>query len=635
MGRASRRLRRLLIYGLVAAGVAAMRPLRPERAQPIAGAGLGRVLADAPLVDARTGRPGSLAALGRDREASVIVFLGTDCPLADLAMPRIEALHREYGPRGVVVVGAYPHAHESAADADAHARRFGASFAIVKDEPGGLADRALAERTCEAVVLDRDGVVRYRGALDDQNPDGVRRDAPTRRYAAEALDAILAGRAVALTRTEALGCLIHRDEPSARIGRGPKVRPSPPELLAAREAIGGPSPSADALGPVDYAEHVAPIVRSRCLGCHRPGGAGPFALETFEQARDHAEMIAEVVAQRRMPPWHADPRHGRFANDRSLTAREVATIAAWAARGAPAGDVDALPPPPPRPPDGWTIGRPDVVLAPPEPYAVPAEGALAFVHVRVPTGFAEDRWVRAAEVRPSVRAVVHHILIFIDVPGSPRGLPLQQRPCLAGYVPGDVPTLCPPGTAKRVPAGSDLVFEIHYTPIGRPVVDRSALGLIFADGPAEHEVVMRGIRADDFAIPPGHPAYPVAASFAFDRPIRLLAMLPHMHVRGKDFTYTAVYPDGRRTILLSVPAYDFAWQATYRLAEPLALPAGTRIECLAHFDNSPANPSNPDPTATVRWGDQTWDEMMMGYVDYYEEDDPPPPPAAVVARRPR
>ena len=364
-------------------------------------------------------------------------------------------------------------------------------------------------------------------------------------------------------------------------------------------------------GPITYSRDVAPIVQRKCQPCHRPGQEAPFSLRDSDDARRRAEGIAEVVRERRMPPWHADPRHGRFANDRSLSSRERATLLAWVERGAEAGEPADLPPPRSFA-EGWSIGVPDAEFAIPEPNRVPAAGVLDYVIVTVPTHFARDVWVRAAEVRPEVRSVVHHIIVQILKPGGPADVGDH----LATYVPGDAPIRYPPGVAKKIPAGARLKFGIHYTPDGVARVDRPRIGLVFATGPVTHEAFTHAVEDNRFAIPPHAPAHPVSATFTAPADLHVLSFSPHMHVRGKDFRYTAVYPDGRSEVLLSVPAYDFGWQSAYLLAEPKAIPRGTRIECLAHFDNSAANPANPDPSRRVEYGEQSYEEMMIGYLDY-------------------
>jgi len=571
--------------------------------------GVGRMVPDFKLNDTG-GKPVSLYGF-RGKKAAVVVFTGVDCPLSKLYLGRLAELARRYEGRGIAFVAIDANAGETAARAGANARELGVAFPVLMDPGNRVADQMLAERTCEALVVDGRARLRYRGAIDDQYDREARKDAPTKTYVVDALDALLAGGEPAIKGTAVAGCPIERTEPAAATRPARKVRAAPPDVVAALKEREGTA----TVGPVTYAADVAPILQGKCQSCHRPGQAGPFNLLGYDDARRHAATIREVVDDRRMPPWHADPRYGHFANDRSLTAAQRATLLAWVDQGTPLGDPKALPAPRAFP-DGWTIGTPDAVLEMPEAYTVAAQGTLPYQRFRVATGFAEDRWVQAAEARPGDRSVVHHIIVYAV---DPRG----HKEHLCGYAPGDLPSVYPPGTAKRVAAGSDFYFEVHYTPNGRIQTDRSAVGLIFAKGPAEHRAQTRPIAQHRFAIPPGAADHEVTSSLTLQRPIRLLGFMPHMHLRGKDFRYTAVTPDGKSEVLLAVPAYDFAWQSAYRLAEPKALPAGTRIDCVAHFDNSAANPANPDPGKTVTWGDQTFEEMMIGYIDFIEDDPRP------------
>jgi hypothetical protein len=367
---------------------------------------------------------------------------------------------------------------------------------------------------------------------------------------------------------------------------------------------------------VTYADQIAPILHARCASCHRPGQVAPFALLTYQHARRWATSIAEVVTDGRMPPWFADPRHGRFANDRSLTPRERALLLSWVERGAPPGDLSRAPRPPQLAQD-WSIGTPDVVFELPEPFPVPAEGTVPIQRIRVATHLDEDLYVQAAEIRPGDRAVVHHVCVFVEDRRKGSGAVDRNQNLLVAYTPGDVPAAYPPGIAKKIPRGADLLFEVHYTTVGKPRFDRSSLGLVLSPEPPRHLAATKGIPNHKLRIPPGDPDHVVRAGWKTKREIRLLGLSPHMHLRGKSFRYTAFYPDGRTEVLLSVPRYDFNWQGTYRLAEPKSLPAGTRIECEAHYDNSAGNPANPDPTQTVLWGEQSSDEMLIGFVDYY------------------
>jgi peroxiredoxin len=570
-------------------------------------------------LDDPSGKPVSLYGF-RGKKALVLVFLGTDCPVGNLYAPRLAELAHQFQDRGVVFLGVNANAGETAAQVAEHARAHGIDFPVLKDPGNRVADQLLVERTCETLVLDGQARLRYRGAIDDQYGVGTRKDAPATHYVRDALEAVLAGRTVQVAATPVAGCLLDRAEVKAAGagkpgGGAPRIRPAAPAIVEALEEIEAKQPPVQ-VGSVTYAGDVAAIVQERCQSCHRPGQVAPFSLLTYDDARRHAAMIAEVVEDRRMPPWHADPRFGHFRNDRHLNPRERATLLAWVEQGTPLGDPSALPAPRTFP-AAWSIGEPDMVFELPKPQTVAAQGTLDYVNVRVPTNFREDRWVQAAEAQPGDRTVVHHILVFVDDHSGTRRQGIGGQLC--GYVPGDIPTVLPPGAAKKVPAGSDLLFQIHYTPTGTLRTDRSRVGLIFAKPPVEHVAHTHGIAQRRFLIPPGVSSHPVSSSFTFPADAHLLSMGPHMHVRGKSFEYKATYPDGTGEVLLSVPAYDFGWQTSYVLETPKAMPKGTRIDCLAHFDNSAANPANPDPNRAVTWGDQTFEEMMIGYIDYVDD----------------
>jgi hypothetical protein len=356
-----------------------------------------------------------------------------------------------------------------------------------------------------------------------------------------------------------------------------------------------------------------------------------------------------------MPPWHADRQYGSFRNDLSLTQREIDTIAAWAAGGAGEGNPSDLPALP-KFPDGWQIGTPDRVFEMQADYQIPATGTIDYQYFEVPTNFTEDRWIQAGEVRAGDRAHVHHIIVYVKEPKpSARPNVVRIRPILpAGAAPPAAPAREPAatdaparsaapgggdamlvnwavgedapvylaGTAKRIPAGSTLIFQVHYTTNGKPGVDRSRIGLIFAKEPPRQEIRTGIIANPVFAIPAGAANHEVEAEASFSEDVRIWTMHPHMHLRGKDMTYTAIYPDGRSEVVLRVPRFDFGWQTDYWLAEPLTLPKGSKLHVRAHFDNSTANRSNPDPTKVVRWGDQTWEEMMIGFFTYTVEGQP-------------
>ncbi len=407
------------------------------------------------------------------------------------------------------------------------------------------------------------------------------------------------------------------------------------------------APAASAAAPAKMAlsfnKDVAPIVFKNCTGCHHPGDVAPFSLMSYQTARPWAKSIREKVVMRTMPPWHADSHYGRFSNDRRLSQQDVDTIVSWVDGGALEGDAKDLPPAPVYP-DGWSLGKPDLVFSIPEEFDVPAQGVVEYQHFVVPTNFTEDRWVQAAEIRPGNRAVVHHVIVWIQEPGNtnrqPVGVqvlrpdqavpPLQQpgqgRPraprwngMLAGSGAGEQATFFRPGTARVVPKGSNLVFQVHYTPNGKSAKDRTSVGLIFAKEQPQFPIRTVGVMNGRFVIPAGEANFKVESAAVFTEDAQIWGVFPHMHLRGKSFEYRLIYLDGRSEIILSVPKYDFNWQNGYSFAKPLQVPKGTRLECTAYFDNSSKNAFNPDPTKEVRWGDQTWEEMMIGWTSYTVE----------------
>jgi len=380
---------------------------------------------------------------------------------------------------------------------------------------------------------------------------------------------------------------------------------------------------------------VLPILQSRCQGCHRAGGISALPLETFEQAQRKAAAVANAVASRTMPPWFADPKVGHFSNDPSLSAEEIATIASWSESGAPAGDPSNAPPPR-HWNAGWNIPQPDKIIQMPVAVKLPAQGQVEYTYEIVPTGFTEDKWIQEIEVHPSSPEHVHHAVVYIRPPdskwlrGAPVGVPFANATLadekikrdtrwtdsdvLLVYAPGSSPDEWPSNMAKFIPAGSDLVFQIHYTTNGTPAEDQTSVGLIFAKSPPPQRVLTLQLTNDKFVIPPGADDFRVEVHGTLPNDCTLLSLFPHMHLRGKRFEYNIVEKNGHLDPLLRVN-YHFHWQMSYRLAEPLALKAGTMLQAVAWFDNSSKNPHNPDPTRSVTWGDQTTDEMMVGFFD--------------------
>jgi hypothetical protein len=409
-------------------------------------------------------------------------------------------------------------------------------------------------------------------------------------------------------------------------------------------------------GKTTFYKDVLPILQNNCQSCHRPGEVAPMSLLTYEDARPYAMAMKLAVLTKKMPPWYADPQFGHFANERKLTPQEVRTLVSWVDGGAQAGDPKDKPAPVSFV-DGWNIGKPDMVLEMPQAYNIPAEGTVEYQYMVIPAGFKQDTWVRAAEVRPGNRALVHHVIAFIRspesqwmreakpgeffVPKKPQqddsanknqnpekgqaskqdsaNAPRRERrrgeigDMLVGYAPGLQPLDLGNDEAKLIKAGSDIIFQLHYTANGTAGSDKTRIGLVFAKEPPKLRNVTIGASNPSFKIPPNDPNYEVKSQVRLEETVTLADLMPHMHFRGKDFLYQVIYPDGRTETLLSVPKYDFNWQLGYTLEKPLVLPKGTRIECTAHFDNSVNNPYNPDPNKEVKWGDQTWEEMMIGW----------------------
>jgi hypothetical protein len=362
----------------------------------------------------------------------------------------------------------------------------------------------------------------------------------------------------------------------------------------------------------------------------------PIPLETYKQVRPLAPAVRQVTQDKKMPPWFADPHYGRFSNDPSLTPQQIATLSAWADSQAPEGDSrDA--PPPVHWTQGWNIGKPDVIFQMPRAKAIPADGDVPYQYVIIPTNFKEDRWVRMSEIRPSNRMVVHHAVAYVRDPksrwlqGAPVGIPFnagdlpteaQRRDAmwttsdiLLVYAPGSSPDEWPEGFAKLLPAGSDIVLQMHYTTHGHATEDKTSIGVVFSRGAVKKRVLTLQLTNSRFLIPPGDPNHRVEVHGTLPNDALLLSFFPHMHLRGKTFEYNIVEPEGRVETLLRIPHYDFYWQLSYRLAEPIQLKAGTTLQAVATFDNSKNNPHNPDPDSAVTWGEQTWAEMMVGFFD--------------------
>lgn len=540
--------------------------------------------------------PRSLADFAKAK-AFVLVFVDTKCPVVQRYLPAIRAMEKDYRNKGVQFLAVNVGAGDSIVETAAQAVRFEMEFPFVKDFGAECAEALGVKRTAEAVVLDSKHTLRYRGRIDDQYRLGGNLEKPTRRELCDAVDAVLAGKEVEVTETPVDGCLI--------------TRPAAEQIK----------------GRVTFADNVAPILQKNCVECHHPGTTAPFSLVTLDDAKAQAEGIAEVLADGRMPPWYASEEFGHFINRRALTATEKQTITQWVRTGMEAGDPAKLPPAPPtaKAEDRWLIGQPDLILTAPED-TIPAKGLVAYKYVplpsplvaKLPQVFASDTWMQGIQILPDNQKVVHHCNMFYILASDKK----REPHFITGTVPGGSPMKLDSNIGFCMPTGAVPMLQIHYVTTGKEEKCKISVGFKFASGLIQKQLRHELLVDHKFAIPPGAPAHPVGAGKVLDRDAEGVGLFVHMHLRGRDMTFKATGPDGKSETLLMVPNYSFDWQIPYRWAPgAVKFPKGTRIECLAHYDNSTFNPYNPDAKATVTDGDQTKDEMLNGFVFYTDANE--------------
>ena len=475
------------------------------------------------------------------------------------------------------------------------AARYGIDMPILRDDSQLVAESLDLQRTGEALLIDtRTWQVVYRGPVDDRLYYEFTKEKAQQRYLRDAIEALLDGRAAGPATPPAIGCRI----------------------------------SLDRKEEVSYAKQVAPILLEKCQFCHQAGGVAPWAMDSYDRVKGWSAMMREVLMNRRMPPWHADPAIGSFSSDRSLSGEQLRTLVHWINAGAPRGEgpdplaerkVQIVP--------EWPLGEPDLVIDVPE-QQIAASGVIDYRYIDVPLPFDRDVWVRAVHLRPSNRAVMHHAFAFVKFPSQPGVRQPDWNDGLnsffAAYIPGLHIETFPGGSGQLLPKGSALEFQLHYTVAGYATTDRPKLAIYLHKRPPSRELVVASAWTKDLRIPPYVADYPVEAKFVFDQDALLHSFLPHMHLRGSRISYEARYPDGRSALLLSVPRYHFNWQSLYSLRTPRPVPAKTEIVVRGAFDNSRSNPANPDPSKEVRFGRQSWDEMFIGYVMYTvpRRDDP-------------
>lgn len=523
--------------------------------------------------------------------AWVLVFTTTQCPLVRQTLPKLVELQGKYKDRKVEFVAINVGVDDTIREMAAQAIDFDVPFAFVKDIDHSCVRSLGVTRTPEVVVLDAEKRLRYRGRIDDQLRLGGSRPQPTRRDLEEALKEVLEGQPVSIAETSVDGCLI---TPL------PKLDPNEP-------------------APKYYGQ-VDAILFQHCVKCHRPESSAPFSLLTADDAKANSAMIAEVVRDQTMPPWYAAKNHGVFQNDASLSRDERDTLVKWAETGCIVGDVSAAKPQPAPPDSDWRMGKPDVVISMLEQHSVPATGFVDYRYTVLPYLFLHDTWIESVEIKPSNRSVVHHCnMAYVTNAGA------SEETFITGYVPGGQPLdlgRFDNGVAYRIPSGAGLGLQIHYTTTGKVEKCRIQVGLRFPRGVVNKQFRHFLLDPRGWNIPANAPAFALKSSHKMERNSTLLGLFTHMHVRGRDMTFYSVTADGTRETLLQIPNYNFEWQLGYEIKPgDKRLSAGTKVEAIAHFDNSAFNPYNPDPSKVVRYGPQTVDEMFNGFGFYVEDDE--------------
>lgn len=535
--------------------------------------GVGRLVSGLPLRKAKT---------------TVIAFTSVTCPVSQRYAPTLASIGKEFSKRGVDFLFVNPISAESMSDFKSFAKKHGLKGDLIRDQNERFIKALGASSTTEVFVLDAARTLVYRGAVDDQYGLGFSLEHPRHNYLRDAIQASLKRERPAIAATTAPGC-----------------------------ALESAGPIAASTKDLTYHGRISRIVEEHCAECHRVGGVAPFALRSFEDLVSRAAMVAKQVDKGIMPPWFATPGQ-HWTNDRSLPEADKNDLLEWLRGPRKLGNPGDAPLPRTFPRD-WALGAPDLVLRIPEPIAVNATGTMPYQNVYIDPGFTEDQWISAVEVRPTARQVVHHVLVHVIPPGQTEQKARADREggnFLAVYVPGNNLLRYPADFGKVIPAGSKLHFQIHYTPNGTPTSDQTEVAMIFAKETPRYEVRVAAISAK-LDIPPGEANYETRGRVPVMFDAKLLSFMPHMHVRGKSYRYELELPSGERQLLLDVPRYDFNWQIQYRAASPIEAPAGSVLIGTAQYDNSTNNPANPDATQRVRWGEQTYEEMMLGYFEFY------------------
>lgn len=570
---------------------------KADRSQPP----IGHQIENFKLRDAQ-GKQHSLSDYA-DKKAIVFVFTGTTCPLSNRYVPVMEELAKTYAPRGVQFFSVNSNDFERVKEIAKHAREFGVSYPVLVDHKLKLANLVHATVTPQAFVLDQKRRLRYAGRIDDRYSSRTREKTLTRSHdLRDALESVLAGRKVAQPLTTTFGCGIVRKQETT------------------------------STGPVTYTKHVARILRDNCQECHRPGQIAPFSLTNYREAKNWGREIEEFTASRQMPPWKAELHYGEFKGVRRLPDEDIATLAAWVDNGMPQGRKKDLPPAREWPTTKWRLGTPDLVLTMPEEYELAASGRDVYRCFVLPSGLTEDRDIIAVEFSAGNTRVVHHVLAYLDTKGRARrlddldpgpgytsfgGVGFPPDGGLGGWAPGAVVQFMPKGVGRTIPKGADIIIQVHYHKSGKVERDQTSLGLYFSKTPVERQLRSIPVLNFRFVIPPGAKRHEVRQSIRVPVDVTTYSVFPHMHLLGREMKIWATTPDGKTIPLVRIPDWDFNWQSSYYFEQPIKLPAGTRIDLVAYYDNSADNPYNPnDPPREVRWGEQTTDEMCLAFIAF-------------------
>ncbi len=561
----------------------------PKRVAP-GDHGIGRFLADFAFSDLG-GKSHRLSDFSM-RRSVVLAMTSTSCPISKKYLPTLAELAREFEARGVQFILVNSQSVDNLDEMHAAQQVLGSNALYVFDKDGSFAKAIGSQTTTDVIVIDAARTVIYHGAIDDQYGFGYSIDAPWSKYLANALNAMLTDQPLSVAATLAPGCALDIDEMPNEVANS------------------------------TYHQQISRLVQRHCVDCHREDGVGPFRLDTYEDVVAHAPMISQVIEPGVMPPWFAAPAEAGqaspWANDRSLSQREKNELIEWMASDHPAGDPKDSPLAK-RYSGEWMIGTPDLIIQLPRPIEIKAQGTMPYQFVTAETTLTEDRWVQGYEIIPTDRSVVHHVIVNVHAKGAGRILDREEGigGYWAAYVPGNTHQVYPDGFARKLKAGATVSFQIHYTPNGSATQDQLRMGLIFAKEPPKYVIETIPLADRNLQIPPGEANHVEFMSRRVPTDLNVLAYMAHMHVRGKSFKYELTSANGKTETLLDIPRYDFNWQLRYDYAQPRWIPAGSTMKVTAVFDNSDSNPANPDPTKTVGWGPQTFDEMMIGYVEIY------------------